>query len=471
MYLLHLLLHPDSTCIIFSHRETVAERLHFISDKKITVKAALALREGCTHSESVGGRGAGTLLLVGRTHTVTAYYRYTGPDGKRPWVDLGTLGEQFGIGDARVECHRLWQLRREHPYLKEHLIELCEIQRQQIAEAKRKQIAEASLATMKDLLEDYVTYLKDQGKQSAVTVERAFESVVFTAHPDMAKKRACDIEPDDIVNLIKPLSRAGHKVYRNRVRSYLHAAFKYGLDREYDETRSSSKSFSLKSNPVTPIPVLKNVDTVGTRSLKPQELSLFYHQVEQTPSVGIVMATLMRFLIATVGQRPSQVLRVRWSDYNLEQRYFKIIDLKGRGSQERVHLVPLTDRAISLLEYIRPVTGEYQWPFSYTGEAPISIQSLKNVSQRFIAHQQDFERFTVRDLRRSCKQVMTEAKIPREHRNLLQNHGMTGVDIKHYDNDPTAHLTLKTEAMQRYDRALATILGEHPKNNVVALPR
>jgi integrase len=163
------------------------------------------------------------------------------------------------------------------------------------------------------------------------------------------------------------------------------------------------------------------------------------------------------------------VLRVPWVDYDLEERYFKVIDLKGRGAHERVHLVPLSDRAVELLGLLLPITGQHQWPFSYTGEAPISIESLKNVTRRFLAHQNGFEHFTVRDLRRTCKQIMTQARIPREHRNLLQSHGATGVDAKHYDNDPMLHLPLKKEVMAHYDQFLGVIFGEQVENKVVQL--
>jgi len=437
--------------------------------RKITAKAALAVKDGQTYSESVGGRGSGTLLLVGRTQSVSAYYRYTSPDSTRPWVDVGTLGDRFTLADARAECHRLWQLRKDFPYLKEHLVELSELQRQQLADAERHRKAEQNKASMKELLLDYVAYLDDQGKPSAVTVRRAFESTVFEAHAYIASKKAKEITPDDVVQIIKPLSLSGHKVYRNRVRSYLHAAFNFGLDREYDETRSSDKSFSLTTNPVGPVPVLKNAESVGTRSLNAHELNLFYRDVESTPSVGVVMYTFMRFLVATAGQRPSQVLRVPWADYDLENRYFKVIDLKGRGTQERVHLVPLSDRAVELLESLRPLTGDFEWPFTYTGDVPISIESLKNVTKRFLANQEGFEHFTVRDIRRTCKQIMTQANIPREHRNMLQNHGATGVDAKHYDNDPMLHLSLKKDVMARYDRSLGVILGEPQENKVVEL--
>ena len=442
-----------------------------MAKRLITSKAALALKDGKTHSEPVGGRGAGTLLLVGRSSQVSAYYRYTAPNGTRPWIDLGVLSPRFTLEMARAQAIELWQLRKQFPHLKEHIEEKSVVEKARLEKEKCLRAAELSSATLAELINDYVAHLVSQGKESATAIGKALDTVVINAHPMLSARKAKTIEPADIREILTPLSKRDKKVYRNRIRSYLHAAFKFGLDREYDETRVSEKSFGLTGNPVAAIPVLSGVEFEGVRSLSEEELRQFYDNLPDVPSVGPVMAFLVRFLIATAGQRPSQVLRVPWSDYDLENGFFKIIDKKGRGSKPRVHLVPLTDRANKILQEVRPFTGGYEWPFSHAGKCPISIQSLKNVTRRFLGsiHGNGIHSFTIRDLRRTCKQLMTRAKMPREQRNLLQNHGFSGVDSKHYDNDPTAHLPAKQEAIQRYERALNNVLSGKGGGNVIPL--
>ena len=451
--------------------ETVAEWLRILAKRLITSKAALAVKSGETHSEPVGGRGAGTLLLVGREHQVSAYYRYTSPDGKRPWIELGTLGSRYSLEIAREQCVEYWQMRKQFPYLKEHIAEKVDVDKERLEAEQRLRETELKSATFEELLHDYVTHLDEQGRVSAGSIGKALDTQVIESHPHLASKKAKLIDSANISEILTPISKRGAKVYRNRVRSYLHAAFKFGLDREYDETRSSEKSFGLDSNPVSAIPALSGVDNAGARSLDDSELRQLYLHVADVVSVGPIMAALIQFLIATGGQRPSQVLRVPWTDYDFVNDYFKIIDKKGRGSEPRVHVVPLSARAKGILLELKTTTGGHKWPFSITGKAPISIQSLKNIARRFLSGEygQDVEYFTVRDLRRTCKQVMTRAKISREQRNLLQNHGQTGVDAKHYDNDPLAHLSAKEETMGRYERALENVLSGSTTGNVIPL--
>jgi len=94
-----------------------------MTGRKISHREAAAIQEGQTHSEKIGSRGAGVLLLVGRQHGVAAYYRYTDPDRKRLWIDLGQLIQEISLAEARERCAELNGLRREHPFLREWLNE------------------------------------------------------------------------------------------------------------------------------------------------------------------------------------------------------------------------------------------------------------------------------------------------------------------------------------------------------------
>jgi integrase len=448
-----------------------------VKSRKITANEAKALAEGETYSEKLSGRGAGVLLLVGRKQSVSAYYRYTDPDGKRPWIELGSLTAEFSIKDAREKCAVLNADRKLHPHLKEWL-EAQHLRSRAVdiavtAEAERA----GRMATLEDLLNDYVAHLKILGRSSAVLVEKSFTQVVFKDLAHIGSMKAKDIGPEHIVEILRPVSARGAKVYRNRMRSYLHAAFQYGLKGEYDETRTSAKSFGLTHNPVAAVPALAGVEKEGTRALTDAELRQFYQHIADVKDVGPMMAVFFRFLIATAGQRPTQVLAATHDAYDDEQRTIRIIDRKGRGSQPRVHLVPLTDRARALLSEVEPLTKAYSWPFTSYGVVPISVMSLKNAIKRFLDSDygkidgQQMPHFTSKDIRRTCKQLMVRTGIRRDLRNLLQNHGQTGVDTKHYANDPLAHLPEKRQAMIQYEAALADVLEGKKKNKVAPIAR
>jgi integrase len=434
---------------------------------------ARAIKDGETYSEKIGGRGAGALLLIGRVNAVSAYYRYTDSTGKRPWVELGVLGAEIGLKEARERCQALNTLRREHADLREWLDSEQERERVERETKRRAQEQAAQRATLKDLLDDYIARQKFLQRASADKTESTLKAVVYRDAPALAAFKVQDIEPSHIVDILRPISSRGSKVQRNRVRSHLHAAFQYGLRSEYDETRVSAKSYGLKANPVAAVPPLEGVENAGTRALNEPELRQFYSNLPDVGGVGIVMATFMRFIIALGGQRPLQVLTAKWSDYDMHARTIRIIDRKGRGSKPRVHLVPLTERAFQLLEQVKPITSAHPWPFTSTGTAPLSIVSLKNAINRFLASEhgkvgdETIPHFTAKDIRRTCKQIMVRAGIRRDLRNLLQNHGQTGVDVTAYANDPVAYLPEKLQAMIQYELALSAILKGKRADNVI----
>lgn len=441
----------------------------------ITDLEARNLQPDKTISERIGSRGEGTLLLVARKNTVTGFFRYSDPAGKRQKLKLGTLSPSNTLRDMRAKCRDHARQLGETPDLKGWR-EDEEARKRADREARRRAEAEeAARGTLEELLKDYVADLEAKGRVSAAEVGKTFKRLVYGS--ELATMKARDVGPEQIKAIIGPLSKAGSKVHRNRVRSYLHAAFRFGLRSEHDETRESGRTFGLIANPVAAVPPLSGVEREGTRYLGDADLRRFYNDLHHAPKTHAVMVALFRFLIALGGQRPEQVLAVGWDGYDLKARTIRIIDRKGRDARPRVHLVPLSDRSLAQLEIARainPPDGEHAaaFPFIARGKKSVSTESLKNVIKRFreCEHGANIPHFSPRDLRRTAKQVMTRAGIRRDLRNLLQNHGQTGVDAKHYANDPEAHLPEKRQAMLAYEAALSRVLeGKEIGADVVEL--
>lgn len=435
---------------------------------QITHRAAVALKDGQTHSEPVAGRGSGSLLLVGRKARVSCYYRYKGPDGKRPWIELGALTKHFSLAQARQRCAELAGLKREHPDLKRFLEEKERSESEALRREALEQTRYDRAGTFRDMLTDYIGYLASTKRHSEPVVRKALTTVVIEGFPALMEIKASEIGPDDVVLILKSLSDRQVYTYRNRIRSYLHAAFQYAVHHEYDETRTSDRIYGIQSNPVALIPVLRHAERALERALSNEELRQFYRHVDKVNNVSPQMGNLVRFLVEIGGQRPLQVLRAEWSDYDLVNQTMLIRDYKGRSRSQAglMHLLPLSDRAMSILLQQRERNGQYHWPFTSQGKIPITIESLKNVSRRFL--DSDYavvdggamEHFTARDIRRTCKQIMIRAGIRRDLRNLLQNHGQTGVDVAHYGNDPSAFLPEKLQAMSEYSAALQKVLDD-----------
>ena len=288
--------------------------------------------------------------------------------------------------------------------------------------------------------------------------------------------------PDDIVIILAAIHQRGSEVESVRVRALLHACFNFGIKGDYDPTRIAEKRFYIQHNPVTATKKNTKASQPGNRVLSHEEVRLLWNNIGNTHRVGFVMACAIRFILATAGQRPKQLLQATWEDYDFQRNCVTLIDRKGRQGTEKIHVVPLTGRAMAILRAVREVSGSYPWPFcsgvkgrsgASKGELmPLTLESLKNGFIRYnkaLAEQATSkdkpapEPFTARDIRRTVKNLMIDAGVNREQRNLLQSHARNGVDVKHYDRHE--HLPEKRESIRRYDALLDKILkGEedHP---------
>ncbi|PKM30246.1 MAG: integrase [Gammaproteobacteria bacterium HGW-Gammaproteobacteria-11] len=432
--------------------------------KRLTDKEVKALKTQA--AEAVGGRGDGALVFKRRdSQTIEAYYQYFF-DGKRQMLKLGRYG-QISLAECRAKATDLAAQRGEHPDLKGWLAESEEAEQEESRKAAQAAAAEAQRGSLQDLLQDYASNLLATGTTSAKEIARIIRVDFIDKHPDIVAMKARDIEPEQALQLLAPVWERGAKTQYNRARTYLHAAFQYGLQAEYDIGRKSRKVFGLVHNPVAAIRKQPEGETAHERALTDAELHHFWHNCIKAKKVGELTTLLLQFVIATGGQRPYRLIVAPWPDYDLQARTVRTASLKGRG-KARVHLIPLTDRAIEIMLRVKEITGHHPWPWSFTSQAPINISTPRNAVIRFCddkdasINKETGERvqpFTPRDLRRTAKQIMQRAGIEPYLRDLLQDHNQGGIANKHYANNPDAAMPDKWRAINAYDQALNDIIS------------
>ena len=432
-------------------------------------------------TEKVGGRGDGALLFEKRkSGIVEAYYRFKFED-KDSTIKLGNYAlTNDSAGYSLAECcdkaQDLARLRRLHGGdLKGYLEAEKRKQEQQKLEEQQRQEMEARKGSFADLMDAYIRDQEAQGKESVHQTRHAFRLNVLDAYPSIAAKKAKDVTPDNIFTILAKIHQCGAEVESVRVRALLHACFNFGIKDDYDPTRVAEKRFYIEYNPVSATKKNTKASKPGERVLSHKEVRLLWHNIANTHRVGFVLACVIRFMIATAGQRTKQLLRAKWEDYDFQRNCVTLIDRKGRDKKPKKRVVPLTSKAIAILQSLRGVSGSYPWPFcsgvkGYSGVRegglmPLSLESLKNGFVRYnkaLAEQAKVEgrpvpkSFSARDIRRTVKNLMIDAGIKREPRNLLQSHAQTGVDIVHYERHE--HLPEKRKSIRQYDSLLDKIL-------------
>jgi hypothetical protein len=408
----------------------------------LTEKQIKAMKPGekeYTISDGRSARGEGVLMLRVRPNGTKEFYFQRRVNGKKTKTKLGTwptLGLAAARDQSRVE--------------KEVLV---------------------SAGTFQDLLDGYINKLEGENAASSDDVKWSFRHYVTEPFPDLVKRPVSLIGPADIRDIISRMIAAGITTYCNRLRSQLHAAFQVGLEQEFNP-RSYNKEdlkYGLQSNPVASVPVQADWETPGDRALATTELATLWQLLPE--HLSLVTSELLKFLIASGGQRPEQLLACERRQY-LDDHLI-IRNKKGRSNRKGVegerslHVVPYN----KLMKHSLKVMNEVSQTSAYPFEGKIEGQSLhtnslsRAVTKLYGRHTDKFSApFTLRDIRRTCKTLMGMAKLDKELRDRIQGHAFNDVSSKHYDR--YSYFPEKKKGLQRW----ATWLDKNVINVKVKSP-
>ncbi|MEH6387089.1 MAG: tyrosine-type recombinase/integrase [Pseudomonas profundi] len=431
-----------------------------------------SLRAGDTITDSLPGRGKGAILFERKASgVIAASYRYA-IQGTRKKVSLGSYKEKpkdagFTLTEIREKAVEMAMLALEHGDLTKHKNEVENHVRLKAIEAERIAAIEAAKGTFEDLLQDYID--DRTGKLDPRTIDemkRVREKLILQ-NSEILCLHAADIKPTHIKELLSPIHKRGSKVMAERMRRQISASFNYGMRAENVVGRTSNKTYAIELNPAAVVTV-EHVEKKGTRALSEKELKQFWNTLEKTDRVGPLMTSLFKFVIATAGQRFSSVIEAEWHAYDLVECVAHLHHSKGRSgrSQQKPHPVPLTPRALEIIRDIHRLNGNRIRPWTNRIDGrPVTLSSLKNALNRWFEseHSQmngvQIPRFTARDLRRTCTQLMAKYGIDDRRSDELQAHGTGGIVADHYRNNPMITLPRRKAAMAEFDRILDNILG------------
>lgn len=130
--------------------------------------------------------------------------------------------------------------------------------------------------------------------------------------------KAKDVTPLQIKIILSGIIQRDAVVHANRVRSYLMAAFNYGLKADNDPMNTSvGITFGIEVNPVSAIPKQSSAEKVGDTWLTLEELRVVMEQFAEATNVGPLMQHLIRFCVYAGGQRASPWSAIDWQQKTL----------------------------------------------------------------------------------------------------------------------------------------------------------
>ncbi len=238
----------------------------------------------------------------------------------------------------------------------------------------------------------------------------------------------------------------------NRIRAYLHRAFKLGVYHDNDpKNLSSSVIFQLTMNPVEAIPKNTKAEAAGERNLSFAEIRHLWHSGD----IGEQMHNAAKLLLI-YGGRMMELCGAHKSEFDFDTLIWTIPweRVKTSKKNKRPHLLPITPLARTLIDrqLIYASSSDYLFPGRFNNNKHVHQTSLNHALRRVTG----IEPFDVRSLRRTWKTRTGEAGIGIEIRNLIQNHARTDVSSVHYDR--YGYLAEKRAALEQWETHLKSIV-------------
>ena len=288
--------------------------------------------------------------------------------------------------------------------------------------------------------------------------------------------KARDVTSFQIRDIIRKIFQRGSKVRANQTRTFLMAAYSFGIRFDNDVIHDTNTLFRIDYNPVRDIPVPAR-GKPGERNLSPDEIHDLWFKLDAS-GMSLATKTCIKLLFATGGQRVEEVLHMRWDELDFDRKLWELS--ASRTKNNKPHVVPLSELAISLIQNIEQIDTKSVFLFprkikkdrierlipSHTISKAVNRFCTRRINKHGVEISPGFTKFVPKDIRRTVKSRMGEIGISKEIRDRLHNHALHDVSSKHYDRFD--YLQPKKDAIKVWNEWLVNIInGVKPESNII----
>lgn len=189
-------------------------------------------------------------------------------------------------------------------------------------------------------------------KKDSVTpayAEDIWRSLTLHVFPDLATTPISAITAPKVISLLRPLETKGSLETVKRLTQRLNEIMTYGVN-----------SGLLHANPLSGIrSVFKKPKKKNMAALAPDELKELMVAIANA-SIKRTTRCLIEWQLHTM-TRPAEAATSRWADIDFEKKIWTIP--AERMKKRRMHIIPLTEQALALLEAIKPYSGHREYVF------------------------------------------------------------------------------------------------------------
>lgn len=371
------------------------------------------------------GVNRGLRVTCGKTGKKTFFYRYTSPvTEKLIQMSLGVF-PTMSLDQARIKLQELKLIRQQGrcPATEER-VAAHELKQQ----VKNEKVTETF--TIQAMIELYLqNYIEDQllpsgtvknGARKKKGQNETRRTLYGDAVPQIGSKLACDVNRQDIIDLVMSIVNRGANVQAGNVLREVLAAYDYsmGLGKFDDQfiNPALQAKVSLARTKV------KLTSKKGSRFFSNDELKIFLTWLPSSKFTD-VQKNILRMTLWT-GCRTGEICEAAWRDIDLNEGVFYIRESKTGVARE----VQLPRQCIDFLKANKVGNELYLFPSQRTGR-PIKQKQLTESTwvMREANLMLDIPRWTPHDLRRTVRTGLSRLQCPTEVAEAILGHTKKGL--------------------------------------------
>ncbi|MBT2132500.1 tyrosine-type recombinase/integrase [Aliiroseovarius lamellibrachiae] len=285
-----------------------------------------------------------------------------------------------------------------------------------IADAERRTVERASQITFADYVDTFLPW-KTQNFSNPKHIAQWGMSLRKYAAP-LAAKPLADITRQDILELLKPMWETKH-VSASRLRGRLENLFDHAIQNGAYQ-RDNPARWSLFNATLSAPRKL----TGGHRPALPRkDMPAFIQALRSKESMG---AFALEFLVLTAA-RSGEVRLAHWSEFDLEAKLWNIP--AGRMKMRRPHVVPLSERALDILEQTKRLRLTDPTADSYVFEGAKENRPMSDMTIRAVMRRMELGEYVPHGFRSTFRDwAGSETHFPRELAEEALAHALGGTE-------------------------------------------
>jgi Phage integrase family len=311
----------------------------------------------------------------------------------------------------------------------------------------------------------YVQDLLKRGKTKAAGATQGLIKL-YIAPSLLATRPANAIASEEFVELLGVIVEGGKGRTAGQVRQLLHASYQLATKAKLNPALSGLFRISgITYNPIKAIESLSDLSEEGERHLSLTQTRAFWRRLNPADESTLSLAQRFnRLNMLLGGQRSAQLARVPRTAVDLKNRTILLYDPKGRRKKARAHLLPLVDSAMRDVQYFldfgQYMDSKFLFPSETRSGTALSTSAVSkwvhSCSQEMLKAEREEDRvessFCFGDLRRTIETILSEHGVTEQLCAHLQSHGLTGVQIRHYNK--YSYLKEKREILEMWEMLL-----------------